>query len=43
MKAQDVCANHKLHAMIIFLPKVSVAMKQQMHTGTHGQEEGEGP
>lgn len=34
-------ANHKLCAMLIFLPKVSVAMNHEIHTGGHGQEEGE--
>lgn len=33
-------ANHKLYVMLIFLPKVSVSMKHQMHIGTHGQEKG---
>lgn len=36
-------ANHKLHAMLIFLPKEHVAMKHQVHSSGHGQEEGKGP
>lgn len=36
-------ANHKLRAMLIFLPKVGVAMKHQIYSGGHGQEEGKGP
>lgn len=42
MKVQDTPANCKLHAMLIFLPKVSAAMKYQVYTSGHGQEEGKG-
>lgn len=40
MGAQNMPAYHKLYAMMIFLPKVSVAMKHDTYTDGHGQEEG---
>ena len=37
MEALDSPANHNLHAMCVFLPKVRVAVQHQMHTGGRAQ------